>query len=280
MISDIKDLFVGITYEPAEDEDSSAFAYALSLAKQTGGRLTIQAASLKVAVPPTFLSRFGSSLVASENMRLKELATAAAEEARGTASLAGVVCTTETPHLSYSDLAKRLAYEARTHDLTILDADAGAISADRGYIEAALFESGRPAIIVPPGKATFAGRRIAVAWDGGARAARALNDALPFLRAAENVQVISVSGEKDLSKSVPGADIAPHLVAHGIKADLVDVPAIRGDAAEAIRQHIKKHQIDMLVMGAFAHSWIRQVVLGGVTQSLLRSSPVPLLMSY
>lgn len=280
MISDIKDIFVGITYEPAEDEESSAFPFALSLAKQTGARLTIQAASLKVAVPTSFLSRFGANVVATENMRLRELATAAAEEARGTASLAGVVCTTETPHLSYMELASRLSQDARTHDFTVLDADAGAVSADRGYIESALFESGRPAIIVPPGNAVFAGRRIAVAWDGGPRAARALNDALPFLKAAEKVQIISVSGEKDLSRSVPGADIAPHLVAHGIDAELVDVPSVRGDAAEAIRQHIKKHQIDMLVMGAFAHSWIRQVVLGGVTQSLLKASPVPLFMSY
>jgi nucleotide-binding universal stress UspA family protein len=164
--------------------------------------------------------------------------------------------------------------------LTVLDAEPVAAAVDRGLIEAVLTESGRPLIIVPPDREAFAGTRIMVAWDGSAKAARALNDALPFLREAELVDLITVTGEKDLKNIVSGADIGPHLARHGVNVTVLDLPALDGDVAETLRNHARLTRADMIVMGAFVHSRLRQMVLGGTTQSLLKNCPVPLFLSY
>ncbi len=280
MISDIKNILVGIAYEPVIEESSHAFAYGLSLAKEAGAHLSVHASSIQVAGAGVATSRMASGMAASENKRLKELVAATVENARGEASRLGVDCAIETSHLRYPELVAKLVAQARVHDLTVLDAASKTASIDRGYIECALFETGRPAIIVPPETAAFRGDRIAVAWDGGGRAARAVHDAIPLLKAATLVEVISVSGEKDHDGATSGERIQHLLAAHGVRATAVNVPAKYSDVAAILREHIDSSQIDMLVMGAYAHSWIRQVVLGGVTQSLLKSAPVPLFMSY
>ncbi len=280
MAAGIRRILVGVTYEPAEEDDSSAFAFGLSLAKAVDAQLTVQASSLMLTAPSSMISRFAPSSIETGNNRRRQLAVVAEECARTASSIAGVVYSSETPHLPYEGLLERLTLQARVHDLTILDAEPIRASPDRGYIEAAIFESGHPAIIVPPDTLQFSARRVAVAWDGGARAARALNDALPLLRNAEHVAIVSVTGEKDLSKMVRGHDVTSYLAAHGVKAELKNLPIIDGDAAATIRRHILDTHIHLLVMGAHTYSWAREFLLGSMTQSFLRSAPVPLFMSY
>jgi nucleotide-binding universal stress UspA family protein len=278
VIQCIKSVLVGLT-EEGEEEPASALSYGLSLANQAGAYATVQAASLKVVLTHTFV-RAVAEVVTSENDRRRRLSDLVAERARGEAAAAGVVCTAESPQLTYPELRNTFTAQAHVHDLTVLDAEPIALDVDRGLIEAVLFESGRPVVVVPAACQTFAARRILVAWDGSGRAARALHDAMPLLRAAEAVEVVSVVGEKDLSTAVPGAEVAPHLARHGVNATVKDLVAKQGDVAETLRSQAGLFRADLIVMGAFAHSWIREMVLGGVTQSLLKQSPVPLFMSY
>ena len=105
-------------------------------------------------------------------------------------------------------------------------------------------------------------------------------DALPFLRAADTVEVVAVMGEKDLPASVTGADIAPHLSRHGVNVTVQPLPALNGDVAEALRNHATLTHADMIVMGGYVHSRLREMVFGGVTSSLLKQCPVPLFLSY
>jgi nucleotide-binding universal stress UspA family protein len=119
-----------------------------------------------------------------------------------------------------------------------------------------------------------------VAWDGTSRAARALNDAMPLLTSAEYVELASVLKEKDLTKLVPGAEAAPHLSRHGIDATVANVDATHGDAGKALRGRAALVSADMIVMGAFAHSRWRQMVLGGVTDSMLTASEIPVFLSH
>lgn len=277
---DVKNILVGHSTEIGAQNASVAFEYGLSMACKAASRITVQSSSVKLSIPHSYVSRFASDLVNTENKRLMTIAHHLAHEARAYAELEGVLCQTETPHLTYRDLVKSFVAQARVHDLIILDAEHAAMSTDRGLLEAALFDSGRPLIVVPSNVREFAGNRIAVAWDGSANAARALFDSLPLLRAAQYVEIVSVQGEKDLADEIPGAEVAPKLVAHGIKVVVVDLPPVAGDAAEAIRRHVSAMQMDTLVMGAFAHSWIHQTIFGGVTRSLLNSSPVPLFLSH
>lgn len=278
MAPSIKSVFTAYT-EEGQGEQDAALGYALSLAEQSGAHLTIQAAAMRYAVPASLVGDFGVAFVQSENRRIDALAERFAAHAKTSAALSGVNSTIETPRLVYSELADRLVGEARVHDLSVLDIEKDAAERDRGLIEAALFDSGRPVIIVPPGAETFATKRILIAWDGSAGAARAVAEARPFLKGAE-VEILSVTGEKDLSRLVAGAELAPHLARHGASVTVRNVAVSGGnDVAETIRQAATAFGADLIVCGAYKHSRLREWLLGGVTQSLLKSTPVPLLMS-
>ena len=280
MPQNIHSILIGLTQESDPEEASSALGYGLSLAREAGAHVTVQAASLKLILTHAFVSKIAAGLVAAENRRLDALENAVADTVRQEAATSGLACTTEAPQLAYPDLVRGFAALARMHDLTVLDAEPVALAVDRGLIEAVLTDSGRPLIVVPPGREVFAGTRVVVAWDGSAKAARALNDAMPFLRAAEQVELVSVTGEKELENTVPGTEIGPHLTRHGVNATVLDLPAMDGDVAETLRNHAILTRADMIVMGAFVHSRLRQMVLGGTTQSLLKQCPVPLFLSY
>ena len=279
MLTSIKSVLVAFT-EEGRGEHSSALAYALSLSQQAGAHLTLQAASMRYAVPASLVGAFGAELVSSENRRIEALADAFAEKAKGSADRAGVICSIETPTLVYASLCDRLLAYARVHDLSILDMEKDAVQRDRGLIEATLFDSGRPVLIVPPGCEQFSAKRILVAWDGGACAARAVGDAMPFLVDAEEVEILSVSGEKDLSTTIAGADLAPHLARHGVSVTVRNVALTQPDVASEIRQAATDFGADLVVSGAYKHSRLREWLLGGVTQSLLKDATLPILMSH
>jgi len=280
MLQNIRSILIGITEEGNAEERSFALPYGLSLARQADAHVTVQAASLKLTLSHAFVSAFAEGLVAAENRRLDELAHAIADSSQRAAAASGIACTTQAPQLSYPALIRSFASLARTHDLTVLDAERIALALDRGLIEAVLMDSGRPLLVVPQGWDVFAGDRIIVAWDGSAKAARALNDALPLLRGATQVELVSVTGEKDLAHTVPGAEIAPHLTRHGVTVNVLALPAMNGDVAETLRNHARLTRADMIVMGAYVHSRLRETILGGTTQSLLKDMPVPLFLSY
>jgi nucleotide-binding universal stress UspA family protein len=279
-VQNIKSVLIALTKESGPDETSSALAYGLSLAQQAGAHATVQAASVKLALNSAWVSKFAAGLVHAENQRLDTLAQAVARSAQADAAAAGVTCSTESPHLAYPYLLSSFRAQARCHDLTILDAEPEALSLDRGLFETLLMESGRPLIVVPPGLDTFSAQSIIVAWDGSAQAARAISDALPFLRAAKAVEVVSVIGEKDLQDAIERADIAPHLARHGVRLTVNSISAQNGDVAQTLRNRALEFRVEMIVMGGYVHSRLHEMVFGGVTQSLLKSSSVSLFMSY
>ncbi|GGH33172.1 universal stress protein A [Alsobacter metallidurans] len=280
MLDGIKSVLIALTKEFGPERPSSALAYGLSLAQATGAHATVQAASVRLALPNAFVSRYVGAAVEAENRRLDRLAHHVAEEAQKSAAMAGVICSAEAPHLDFHELLDALTTQARLQDLTILDAEPEALGMDRELMHRLLTESGRPVLVAPEKQTTFSAQRIMVAWDGSARAARAANDALPLLRAAEDVEVVAVVGEKELRGSADGSELAPHLARHGVNVSVYAIAAVDGDAADALRQKAIWGRNDLIVMGGYVHSRLRELVFGGVTQSLLKSSPVPLFMSY
>lgn len=278
-ISAFRDILVAVTEEGRGDEPESGLGYGLTLAAMAGAHLTVQSAARRLTMVGGAGLGFVNAIVAEENRRLRILAQAVAERMAGDAARAGVTCTTEAPALAYPDLVARLTARARLADLTILDAETREVDLDRDLIDGVLFGSGRPLIVVPAGRPAFGARRIVVAWDGSAQAARAANDAMPFLRAAEAVEIVSVVGEKDLSASVAGAEFAPHLARHGVNVSVNDLPVVE-DVAETLRTEADLFRADMLVMGAYRHSRLQEWFLGGVTQSLLARSSVPLFFAH
>ncbi|WP_119390788.1 universal stress protein [Taklimakanibacter lacteus] len=278
-IRNIENILIGLTVE-SKAEPTAAVSYGLSLAKQAHAQVTVYAPSTKLVLPHAFVSGTAAGIVAAENRHLEELAREAVKRIEAEARAARVAASVHSPQLKRLKLVEDFTKEARLHDLIILDTESQAIDIDRDLIEAALLDSGRPLIVVPAEHKAFSARHVVVAWDGSNKAARALFDALPLLRVAQTIEVVQVVGEKDLTNAIPGSALVAHLLAHGVQIEAKTIAARDGDVADALRQYAERSAVDLIVMGGFAHARIRQLILGGVTQSLLRHCDVPLFLSH
>ena len=148
-------------------------------------------------------------------------------------------------------------------------------------IEAALFESGRPVIVVPYiQKAPLKLERVMVCWDGSRAAARAIADAIPFLERARRVEVVIIANERGKQDEIEGADMGQHLARHGLSAEVKRTVADDVDVADMLLSHAADSGTDFIVMGGYGHSRLREFVLGGVTRSILRTMTAPVLMSH
>jgi nucleotide-binding universal stress UspA family protein len=178
-----------------------------------------------------------------------------------------------------------LALNARYADLAVIggrDGTASRTLADT-LIDGALFDSGRPALIMPAaGAPETIGKRPLLAWDGGPQAARSAYDALPFLANATHVRVCVAATYFGMGKhgDEPGADIARWLAGHGAKVAVEVVEPKGQSVAEALAAAAKRDGCDMIVMGGFGHSRLRQSLFGGVTSDLIDSPPVPLFVTH
>lgn len=169
---------------------------------------------------------------------------------------------------------------ARLNDLTVV----GRPVSDRELpsvmtLNAALLESGRALLVAPPQMPAVVGRKVAVAWNGSAEAARAVNAALPFLRRAESVVVLSAK-EQDEDPVLTPAQLCTYLQWHGIRADSRSFASSVTQTGEALENEVRALGADLLVMGAYTHSRLRQLILGGVTRHMLHHAAIPVLMTH
>jgi nucleotide-binding universal stress UspA family protein len=178
-----------------------------------------------------------------------------------------------------------VALNARYSDIAILGQPSPAAAATRDWqtIEQTIFGSGRPVLIMPHiGGRSTALERIVVAWDTSRESTRALNDAMPFLEKAKRVMVLLVNPRPGLQGHgpEPGADIAMHMVRHGINVEIRRTEVRDITVGEAILSMMADLSADLLVMGAYGHSHLREYLLGGVTRVILKTMTVPVLMSH
>ena len=122
--------------------------------------------------------------------------------------------------------------------------------------------------------------RVMVCWDGSRAAARAVGDALPFLKKAKQVEIVIVSTKPNEKDEMPGADLGQHLARHGLKVEINQITSPDIDVASTILSHAADFSTDVIVMGGYGHSRLREFVLGGVTRGMLESMTVPVLMSH
>ena len=144
--------------------------------------------------------------------------------------------------------------------------------------EAALFESGQPLLVAPPTPPAELGKRAMIAWNGSAEAARAISAGLPLLERAESVTLISATGWLDGPLSIDG--VAKRLAWHGIDPAVRTLTGFSGTIGEAIIAEAATIGADLLVMGAYTQSRLRQMILGGVTRHVLSTATIPLIMAH
>lgn len=185
------------------------------------------------------------------------------------------------PETAWSDEA--IGRRGRYCDLTLIGPEliADGMLKDK-IVEGALFSSGKPVLLVPEGAAaTLAPKRVMVAWDSRIEASRALREALDMLKTAEEVRLVLVDPEEgeDAHGDEPGADAAIYLARHGVKVGVDRLPSSGRAVVDVLRRHAVDMAADMIVMGAYGHSRLRQRILGGVTRSMVENPPLPVLLA-
>ena len=243
---------------------------------------------LPVPEVPHHLSYYDPAVLNPFFLDLRQQAQAAAEEEREAfehaASLRGL--SAEWRLVAEGGAQADAALHARYVDLTILgqlDPDRGDVELIRPRPEQVTLASGRPILVIPyAGQFATVGRRVLIGWDASREATRAVNDAMPLLMAADIVTVLTIDAREgpDAHGELPGADISLHLARHGVKAEIERTVSAGIAPGEVLLSRAADLGADLLVIGAYGHSRVRELLLGGATRSILQSMTLPVLMSH
>ena len=171
-----------------------------------------------------------------------------------------------------------VAQQARLADLTVVPhPDAGEDVSSSDALHAVLFDSGRPVMIAPQKPMEKIGTRVCLAWNGTAESAESALSAMPWMMEAEAVRILSADGYQRRGPAAP--ELAAYLALHGITADIVMFPSIRNSVGAGLMEAARQFGCDLLSMGAYSHSRLRQLILGGVTRHVLETSTIPVMMT-
>ena len=188
--------------------------------------------------------------------------------------------------ITESDAPSAFALAARFADLVIVgqhDPEEPGGTVEPNFPEILALNAGRPVMVIPfAGNFLTVGRRIMIAWNASREATRAVSDALPLLQQAEAVTILMVNphGEASRNGTESGAKLVRYLKRHDVNATLTSHTGVQIDVADFILSQAADRNTDLIVMGAYGHARIREVVFGGVTQSVMRHMIVPTLMSH
>jgi nucleotide-binding universal stress UspA family protein len=258
---------------------------AVRLAEQHGAHLTGVYPIVEIALLDATREHIPHDIRASMKAEAQRRAETALKGFRKAAERSGIAYEARTDQALDTTLASVLSMYARYADLVVL----GQAGSDEPFYggrhlpEEVVLSSGRPLLVVPYiGAPETIGRRVVVAWDASREAARAVSDAMPILEQASSVVVVSIDPKSTPRGhgAVPGADIGAHLARHNLKIEVETVVAGEVSVGNALLSHIADRGADLLVMGAYAHSRMRELVLGGATRTILESMTVPVLMAH
>lgn len=262
-------------------DDNPRRAERLSLAFELAARFDAQLVALfaldAARIPSYALAEAGPVMREIEARRRTEAARGAEAEFRRA----------ERPgaraewRVSEQDAFAAVRLSARYADLVVLGQPEPENGAARAFAEELLLSAGRPLLFVPyAGRFRDAGKRVLVAWNASREAARAVSDALPILAKAQSVEVVAFDPDGDDHGEQPGADIALFLARHGVKASAARQSAPDIDVGSQILSRAADANADLIVMGGYGHSRLRELALGGATRTVLESMTVPVLMAH
>ena len=273
------DILVALTSYP-EPTPVSVVENAVSVAAALGAHIAALSCEMHVQVPGHFIS--GSvvglpGVIAGEAGKSRKNAQDLLAAFEAAAAKSGVSRESILQKCKSFEVTALLVEYARLRDLTIMPA-----SNDRWYAEAVIFGSGKPTVILPesPSPRAFELGTVAVAWDFSRAAARAVADAIPLLEKSKKVRVVTVLNEKHMDNKHSAEELSKNLSRHGIDVVLDRVDAKGRPIGDVLEAYVASHASDMLVMGAYGHSRLREFVLGGATKSLLLKPPLPILFSH
>lgn len=269
-----KTILVHVTGEPGFQ---AVLAPAVDLTRRCGAHLIGLAVVPPYVIQPSFVPGVASSIgdehrkvFAAAAQRMKAAFETSAREA-------GISAEWVDEDAGLLPVWRSAVNYGRAADLIV-----AGISDDEGT-EQLVLQSGRPVLFIPAGgDAAGLGRRITVAWNGRREGTRAVFDALPLLQQAEAVKVVWVNPKDDSATvdDVPTGDLCTALARHRIKCEAVELSAPDAAVGDVLADYMRGWGSDLLVMGCYGHSRIREFVLGGATRKVLKTTVVPVLMSH
>lgn len=277
-----KDLLVPITATPA---DEAALAAALQLARHAQAHVTV----LEVVNLPLPATPWGMSPeigMADVYQRLRSQGDSKGRELKK--RLAGERVSTEVQVVEamFVEPPSMAVRWAQTHALSVVGnvlGDNANADRTRAMIGSLLLESGRPVLSVPEeNAAVLPPAHVVVAWKPTTQAARALQDAMPLLMAADKVELVMIDpvAEDSATQTEPGAAVLAHLRRHSVQAQPVILHAKGTSHSQVLLDHLKQSGAQLLVSGGYGHSRLREWALGGMTRELLFSARIPVLFSH
>ncbi|HET7257191.1 MAG TPA: universal stress protein [Xanthobacteraceae bacterium] len=281
---EVKDILLALTTYP-EATPVSAVDEAVAFAAAVGARISAIACAVKIQAPGNVLAGAVldvAALVAAEAKKSSTNAKTLLTAFQDAAEKRGVFQDRILEHCLTSEAPGVLVEYARLRDLTIVPVPVGDYF-DQWYAEAIIFGSGHPTLVLPHTRkraGAFALDVVAVAWDFSRPAARAVADALPLLEKAKKVHVLTVANEKVIESRRPTAEFAKYLGRHDVDVVLDTVDAADRRIGDILESYVTSCNADMLVMGAYGHSRIREFILGGATKSMLSRPPLPIFLSH
>lgn len=276
-------LLAALTYPDATPD--RAIRSGVALARRLGGELTFL--TVRVDLPELHNPLANAVIHLDQASRLEEARSAATADleaacARLAAEILDQPLHTESVCAKLYEEADTVARIARTRDVALVPIGPAA-PAGRDLAETVLFGSGRPVLVYPETAEITPGDnfpRILIAWDGSAAAARAVADALPALRRAEEVRVFTALGDKPQASRGVGEALTRHLRTHGVVARLDERLGRDETIGHRLGAHVAETKPDLLVMGGYGHARLREFVLGGATQAILEAPPCPVMLSH
>ncbi|WP_439403019.1 universal stress protein [Bradyrhizobium sp. DASA03068] len=275
----IKDVFLPLVGQP-RGPALVAIEKCVAAAADLGARITALALEEDVFERPKVMlpddrASAQASLEASDMQQLLNAFTNAA-------SRANIRAQSRSGKVPADQIGAILAEHARFSDLTLVPVKPHD-SRTEAIIEALLFESGRPLLLCPEHRADELRpefENVVIAWDHSARAARAAGDALPILQAATSVRVLTVAEDKTDAVLQSGTALVDHLREHGVFASFETTKGGGSSTGKVLGSWANSHGIDAIVMGAYHHSRLNEIVWGGVTKTVIGQPPCWVMISH
>jgi nucleotide-binding universal stress UspA family protein len=275
----VKDIIVNLS---VTTEGGIVGKYAISVAAALQAHLTGVAFIYDPVVPISGAGYIPADIIETQREDNETAAEVAIKSFNAASNQAGISAEPLMTSASLSGAGDQFARMARRFDLAIVGQAQPDTSAMEQIVgETTLFESGRPMIMVPYiQKMPFKTDNVMICWDGSRTAARAVADAIPIIRKSGRVEIVIVASERGKQDEIEGADIGQHLARHGLKVDVHRISGSNIDVGDALLSHAADSGADLMVMGGYGHSRLREFVMGGATRSIFESMTVPVLISH
>lgn len=280
----VRDILLVLATYP-EPTPVSAIDDAVEVAVALGARISALACEVRIQVPTNALADVlldVKGMAAAESRKSAVNAEALLAAFQDSAEKKGVFQDRILEHCVTSEQAEVIVQYARLRDLMIMPFPDGDYN-QQWHVESVIFQSGRPTLVLPNTRkrsGPFKLNATVLAWDFSRTAARAVADSLPILQKSKKVYVVTVKNEKTIDTRRSGSELAKYLARHGVEVVLDEVDAGGRAIGDVLDSYTASRNADLLVMGAYGHSRVRDFFLGGATKSLLYRPPLPLFLSH